>query len=234
MSSSTLNEVWHDGGFLVSEANGHQSRDQVTVGGAIIPPPANPVTNTIAGGALAATTYYVKTTYVGSPGETTPSAEVTQAAAINTLLTVSSPAAQAGANGYNVYVSTATGTETKQNAAPVPIGSTWTEPVSGLVAGAPVPAANTTTSKVYAGTVLGQITATSVWVPLAPAASDGSQTAAGILFGTRDCTGGNQQGVVVNRNAEINGSELLWPSSATPAQITAAIGQLKTIGVIVR
>jgi hypothetical protein len=28
---TTLTEVFHDGGFIVSEANGHRSRDQVTV-----------------------------------------------------------------------------------------------------------------------------------------------------------------------------------------------------------
>jgi hypothetical protein len=118
-----LYEVWHDGGFLVSEANGHQSRDQVTLGG----------------GAL-----------------------------------------------------------------------------------------------VLAGTVLGAITASGVFAPLNTGASDGSQTAAGILFGTRDTTSANKQAVVVLRNAEINASELIWPAGATGPQIATATGQLKALGVILR
>ena len=30
-----LNEFWHDGGFLVSEANGHRARDQITLSGGV-------------------------------------------------------------------------------------------------------------------------------------------------------------------------------------------------------
>lgn len=112
--------------------------------GVILPSPAAPTTGTTAGGTLAATTYYVKTTYVNAMGETLASAEATQAALVNTLLTVTSPAAQSGATGYNVYVSTATGTETKQNATPIAIGTDWTEPTTGLISGAALPSSNTT------------------------------------------------------------------------------------------
>lgn len=112
--------------------------------GVIIPAPGNPVTGTTAGGTLAGATYYVKTTYVNALGETIGSAEVTQVVALNNLLTVTSPGAQAGATGYNVYVSTATGTETKQNASPINIGTGWTLPTTGLIAGAALPTSNTT------------------------------------------------------------------------------------------
>lgn len=126
MSSPTvppLNEVWHDGGFLVSEANGHQSRDQITLTGA---------------------------------------------------------------------------------------------------------------TKVYAGTVLGTITASGLFAPLNIAGADGSQTASGILFGTRDVTTANANATVVTRNAEVNASELIWPAGATAPQIAAATAQLKALGVILR
>lgn len=112
--------------------------------GVILTSPAAPATGTTAGGTLAATTYYVKITYVNALGETLPSTETTQAALINTLLTVTSPAAQTGATGYNVYVSTATGTETKQNTTPIAIGTPWTEPTTGLIAGDALPTSNTT------------------------------------------------------------------------------------------
>lgn len=114
-------------------------------------PPATPTTGSTAGGAIGATTYFVKTTYVtgGAPQtanifETLPSAEKSQAVGANNVLTVTSPAANAQATGYNVYVSTTTGLEQLQNATPIPIGTGWTEPVTGLIAGASVPSSNTT------------------------------------------------------------------------------------------
>lgn len=105
--------------------------------------PAAPTLTSSAGGTLAATTYYVKITYVTAAGETLASGETSLAVAANNVLGVTSPAAQAGATGYNVYVSTATGTETKQNSAPIAIGTGWTEPTTGLIAGAALPAAST-------------------------------------------------------------------------------------------
>ena len=105
-------------------------------------PPA-PVLSAVVGGALSGATYYAKTTYVTPLGETTPSAEASLAVATNSLLQAASPAASNGVTGYNVYVATATGAETKQNATPIAIGTAWTEPTSGLISGAALPASNT-------------------------------------------------------------------------------------------
>ena len=137
------------GGFVepVQNVNGAPSVFVNTVAepSAALTSPAAPTLGSTAGGTIAATTYYVKTTYVGPTGETLPSAESSLAVALNNLLTVTSPATQTGATGYNVYVSTATGTETKQNGAtPIAIGTGWTEPTSGLVSGSALPASNTT------------------------------------------------------------------------------------------
>jgi len=110
--------------------------------------PAASALSTTAGGTLAATTYFVRTTYVTPAGETTAAAETSLAAALDTVLNVASPpAAGAGAQtatGWNVYVSTATGTETKQNASPIAIGTAWVEPIGGLIAGSALPSADTT------------------------------------------------------------------------------------------
>ena len=115
--------------------------DAFTVG----PPaaPAAPVLSSVAGGVLAAATYYVKTTYVAGGGETLPSAEANLAVVADDVLQVASPAASGGATGYNVYVSTAIGAETKQNAAPIAIGTAWTEPTTGLIAGGALPVVGT-------------------------------------------------------------------------------------------
>jgi hypothetical protein len=105
--------------------------------------PAAPTTSTAAGGTLAGKTYYVKITYTNALGETVGSTEISQAVAVNNLLVIDSPAAQAGATGWNAYVSTLTGQEVRQNASPIAIGTNWTLPTTGLVAGAVVPSVTT-------------------------------------------------------------------------------------------
>ncbi len=106
--------------------------------------PAAPAVGQSAGGTLAATTYYTLVTYVNSSGETLPSSESSKAVAADNMLTVTSPSAEGDAAGYNVYVSTSSGAETKQNSSAIAIGTNWTEPASGLIAGAAMPSSDTT------------------------------------------------------------------------------------------
>jgi hypothetical protein len=140
------------GGFL-EPVGWVTSVSQVTLGGAVIPsaglsPPASPTLSSVAGGALAAATLYVETTYVTASGETPPSAVGSLAVAADDLLVVASPAAPAPASavGWNVYVGASSGAEQKQNGStPIAIGANWTEPTTGLVSGtAAPPSANTT------------------------------------------------------------------------------------------
>ena len=121
--------------------------------GVTMPPiavPAAPVLSAVAGGTLAATTYYVKITYTNAIGETLPSPEASLAVVADDVLSVASPAATSGATGWNVFVGTATGTETLQNSSPIAIGTAWTEPTTGLVAGSALPTANTSGNGVTA------------------------------------------------------------------------------------
>lgn len=107
--------------------------------------PAAPVVSQSAGGSLAARTYYLKTTYTqDGPAETDASPETSQAIAANNLATVQSPPQIASAQAYNVYAATSTGAEQLQTSTPIPLGTNWTEPTSGLVAGAAAPSSNTT------------------------------------------------------------------------------------------
>lgn len=111
--------------------------------------PANaPTLVSVAGGTLTGTTYYVKVTYVNATGETLASSEASLAVATNFLLSVSAPPALGSATGYNVYVSTTTGAEQKQNSSPIPLGAAWILPTTGLVAGSSVPGSNTTSAVV--------------------------------------------------------------------------------------
>ena len=89
--------------------------------------------------------------------------------------------------------------------------------------------------KLEPGTVLGKITTGGKYTGLAPAATNGSQTAAGILWAGVDASAADAPGVVVLRGPTlVNQHELVWPDGATEAQITAATTALATIGIILR
>ena len=89
--------------------------------------------------------------------------------------------------------------------------------------------------KLAPGTLLGKITTGGKYTALAPAASNGSQNAAGILWAAVDASDGDAPGVVVLRGpALVNQHELIWPDGATPAQITTATTALATLGIVLR
>ena len=115
--------------------------------------------------------YDARISYVSALGETYASRRSFLSVSAGRLLVVDSPIPEAGAEAYNVYVgivrgklvikgATNTGplnggalngtgsflqgtAETKQNVAPIPIGTNWTEPPTGLVNGPRLPLANT-------------------------------------------------------------------------------------------
>ena len=85
------------------------------------------------------------------------------------------------------------------------------------------------------GTVLGKITTGGKFTTLAPAATNGSQTAAGILWAGVDASAADTPGVVLLRGpAIVNRHEIVWPEGATEAQITAATTALAALGLILR
>lgn len=69
---------------------------------------------------------------------------------------------------------------------------------------------------------------------LAPAATDGTQIAAGILFADVDASAADQKCLVIARQAEVNGNELVWPGGITATQKDLAIAQLAQLGILVR
>ncbi len=84
------------------------------------------------------------------------------------------------------------------------------------------------------GTVVGKETATGEFKPLDPAASDGTENAAGILYAGKvtDASGGD--GVIIARLAEVVDSLLIWPAGITDEQKTAAVDQLAGLDIILR
>jgi hypothetical protein len=117
---------------------------QQSIASATDSPPTNGALTQTAGGTLAATTYYVRSTWVTASGETTGATETSLAVSANNVLNVAAPASPpANATGWNVYVSTSTGIETKQNASPIATTTAWVEPTTGLIAGTALPGSNT-------------------------------------------------------------------------------------------
>lgn len=96
--------------------------------------------------ATLAATYYIKSTFTSASGETLASAESTFVLATGNQMRVASPknmASTPGVTGWNVYVSTSTGVEKKQNASPMTSGQSWTLPLTGLVNLGDLPASDT-------------------------------------------------------------------------------------------
>ena len=89
-----------------------------------------------------------------------------------------------------------------------------------------------------AGTVLGALTSGGYLVPVNNDASDGSQTAVGILLNAIDTsstgTNARTKATYMARDCEVNGDQIVWPSSEDAGDQTPDIADLKALGIIVR
>ncbi|MBB6101866.1 hypothetical protein F4827_001714 [Paraburkholderia bannensis] len=70
--------------------------------------------------------------------------------------------------------------------------------------------------------------------PFDPANTDGSQIPSGILFATKDVTSADKPCAVVTRLAEVNASELVWPTGMSAGAIATALVQLKALTIVAR
>jgi len=85
------------------------------------------------------------------------------------------------------------------------------------------------------GAVVGLDTLTEKVKALDPAATDGTEVAAGVLTAAVDATLiDRSDGVVITRHAVVADHALTWPVGITAPQKAAAIAQLKALGVLVR
>jgi len=87
---------------------------------------------------------------------------------------------------------------------------------------------------VVTGTVLGQVTATGKFKPLAPSATDGTQTAAAIILETANATTADQTVVNLKRHAQVVLQGLIWPVGINATQQTAALAALENRGIVAR
>ncbi|CAB3783264.1 hypothetical protein LMG28688_01612 [Paraburkholderia caffeinitolerans] len=218
LTQTPLIEQWHAGGFLVSEARGHRARDVGTIGGA---------TKVYPGTVLGLQTGGVAAAWPGN------AEQVNNNTGNGTIAMAGTPVVAGAQLGmYSAIASDAThfavsdpygnslGTATAGSAFSNQIALTITAGATPFVAGDEF--------SIQVEAING------VFVPLNPSASDGSQSAAGIAFGFTDATLNDVPGTVVTRECEVNGSELIWPSGATAAQIATATAQLTALGIITR
>lgn len=85
------------------------------------------------------------------------------------------------------------------------------------------------------GTVLGRTTADGKLRALAPAATDGTETAIGVLANDIDATLiDREDALLIARHAIVARNGLIWPAGMTDPQKAAALGQLEAIGILVR
>lgn len=76
--------------------------------------------------------------------------------------------------------------------------------------------------------------ATEKYVPLAPAATDGSQHAAAICIDEKAASTADQLIAIVARGAVVDPTFLVWPAGITASQQAAALATLKALGIIAR
>lgn len=134
--------------------NGFTVRNNIFIDDRLLANPTQSLSlSQTAGGSLPARTYYVKYTFANGSGETLASSEQTISLSANNLLVINAGTAgpttslTPGITQINYYASSTSGAETLQGSVPAPfLRFTWTEPVTGLVAGASPPVTNTTTT----------------------------------------------------------------------------------------
>jgi len=85
-----------------------------------------------------------------------------------------------------------------------------------------------------AGAVLGRLTSGGAYAHFDNDASDGTQTARGILIADCNATDAATPAAIIARDAEVNGHELVWASSEDDADIADGITELAALGIIVR
>jgi hypothetical protein len=91
-----------------------------------------------------------------------------------------------------------------------------------------------TTIAIPSGAVLGKITASGLYVPVDPAATDGSQNGVAILFYGKPISTVTQKAAAVVRRQGVNGNALVYLKTVTAQQKATIEAALAVNGIIVR
>lgn len=85
-----------------------------------------------------------------------------------------------------------------------------------------------------AGTVVGKITASGKYAAYDNTANTGIEVAAGVLYADVDATAADKSGFIIDCDAEVIGSKLVWHANNDAAAKTAGKADLKALGIKVR
>ena len=89
--------------------------------------------------------------------------------------------------------------------------------------------------KLTVGAVLGRITASGEYTILAPGASDGSQTVAGVLLIDCDASSADAKAVIIKRGPAVVAADyLVWPAGISAPNKAAAIAAVTALGIVQR
>lgn len=210
-----LTEEQHAGEFIVTEANGSLSRESATVlsgqnlkAGHVL---GKVAVGTATGAAVSGNT--------GNGAISAVSAGATAKAGVYTANLI-----EPAANGGTFSVEDPDGV----NVGTAVVGTPFAGPVNFTIADG---ATDFVAGDRFAITVAA---GSGKYKEYNPANTDGSQTAVAILYASVDATGGDTEGVVIARHAEVNAAELIWFASADTIQKAAGLAQLKTHDIIAR
>lgn len=222
---TTLTETLHAGGFIVSEANGCRSRDQVTIGLS----QALVTAQVLGRASLAASITSSAAADAGNTG--------------NGVFTIdaTTPVLADAKNGVYRIVCIEPVTNLGTFAVIDPkgveigryiVGNTFATQIKFAIADG---ATDFVAGDAFSVTV-GIEDADYDYKAFDPTATDGCQRAAGVLFSAVTTDGSTKkQGVVMRRSCELRASDLVWPASnLTAAQKAQAIQELADLGIILR
>ncbi|MCE7886585.1 MAG: head decoration protein [Alphaproteobacteria bacterium PRO2] len=210
-----LTEEQHAGEFIVTEANGSLSRESATVlsgqnlkAGHVL---GKVAVGTASGAAVSGNT--------GNGAISAVSAGATAKAGVYTATCI-----EPAANGGTFTVEDPDGV----NVGTAVVGTPFAGPVNFTIADG---ATDFAAGDRFAITVAA---GSGKYKEYNPANTDGSEIPVAILYASVDATGGDAEGVVIARHAEVNAAELIWFSGADANQKSAGLAQLKTHDIIAR
>lgn len=214
---ATLSEGRHTAEFLVSEANGYRSRDEITIAASLA---AALVPGTVLGKRTVGTPSAAAA--AGNTGDGAFGSVTVGAGAKPGVYRVIciEPATDAGQFAVEDPNGVIIGKATVGVAFSNQIGFTIADGAANFVAG-----------DSFAVTVAD---GAGTYQALDLSATNGAAVAAGIAYAGVPILAATQKAVGIVRDAEVNAAELTWPAGITNDQKTAALAQLAALGIIAR
>lgn len=217
---TALTEPFHAGGYIVSEANGHRSRETVTIksGADLL---AGTVLGKITTGAqsVGAPAAFASNAGDGSPGTFTADAG---APAGDYKIVFIEPVTNLGT--FQVFKPDGTLDGTGK------VGTAYNGSINGTIADG--------TNDFVAGdgftVTVSYAAGSGKYAIHDPSASDGTQNAIAILYADAAAASADKVATITARDTEVNASELVWKSGMTDNQKTAATTALAAYGIIAR